>query len=351
MSLNMPQGRIHVDAPLFADEAMAMAASLLSGLSARRPVLLYAAPLRLASVVLGAYQHAAHALRPEALDLLALPVLRRRTGGGALWGGQGVLYVALGLLDPSTLMKCPPGRILNRNVRGALAGLRRLGVPTHYFGRDFLSFGADPGVYVGWDEAADGRVLLEFFVAVETSFALPQELVGYPPSSEPAYRGKIPTTLHRAGKTQPSAAEVIAALATGYDQAFAVQFDAQPPSLDERERAQALRPLCRVELNADDGLYWSLPHEEAIGFVSAGARLDTDGRIDAVQIGGDFFQHQDCAGQLAARLVGTRGGPMNVAAALDAVYAARPGLIEGVRSLRTLAAALLDAIDRAQRKV
>ena len=65
--------------------------------------------------MLGAYQHAPHALRAEAFEGMALPILRRRTGGASVWGGEGVVYVALGLLTASALMRCPDGRILNRH--------------------------------------------------------------------------------------------------------------------------------------------------------------------------------------------------------------------------------------------
>src|SRR5262245_33240 len=120
----MPAGRLLIDSSQPAAEALARGHELAAGVSAEQPVALYLAPLELAAVVLGAYQHAAHALRSEALAALALPVLRRRSGGSAVWAGEGLLYVAIGLHDASALMSCPPGRILNRNVRGLLAGAR-----------------------------------------------------------------------------------------------------------------------------------------------------------------------------------------------------------------------------------
>jgi len=344
----MPTGRIHFDGPTFADEALARGATLAAGVSLERPVLLYGAPLRLASVVLGAYQHVRQALRLDAFEALALPIVRRTTGGAALWGGQGVIYAALGLLDASALMKCPAGRILNRNVRGALTGLRSLGVPTNYFGRDFLSFGAEPGVYVGWDQSDDGKVLVEFFVALDASFALPDALSGYPQPAEPAFRGKAPTTLHASGKTRCSADQVLAALAGGYAKAFDVQFNAQPPNDDERAQADALASRLRVNPDADDGYCWSKAHDEAIGFVTAGVRLDAAGRFEDVRLGGDFFQHRSCAPRLADRLRGALANADEVGAALDSVYASTPGLVEGVRSLRSLEAAILDAAGKAR---
>ncbi|HMI92540.1 MAG TPA: hypothetical protein VK509_14295 [Polyangiales bacterium] len=338
----MPEGRLILDSSRHAGEALARGHVLAASTTAERPVVLYAAPLELSAVVLGAYQHAGHALRREALDALALPVLRRRTGGSAVWAGDGLLYLALGLHDASALMACPPGKILNRNVRGLLAGARSLGVPTHYFGRDFVSFATDPGAYIAWDEAGDGRVLIEAFVALETSFSMPAPLRGYPAGREPPLRGKTPTTLRNAGATQPPD-QVLAALADGYGRGFAVAFSPDPPNAAELSAIAALRPQLALEVAADAGLCWAAPLEEAIGFISAGARLDAAGRFAELALGGDLLQHRDCPAQLRAALIGREPEPERIGAALDQVYAARPGLIEGVRTLGTLRAALLDA--------
>jgi hypothetical protein len=343
----MPEGRLFLDGPRHASDALARGQALAAGASAERPVVFYGAPLELSAVVLGAYQHAGHALNREALSALALPVLRRRTGGSAVWAGDGLLYVALGLHDASALMGCPPGKILNRNVRGLLAGVRSLGVPAHYFGRDFVSFGTDPGAYVAWDEASDGKVLLEAFVALDTPFTLPVPLPGYPVAREPALRGKTPATLRSAGATQ-TAGEVLAALTDGYARAFAVAFTPDPPSASELADSSARRDQQTVDVADDGALCWSAPVEEAIGFISAGARLDGTGRFAEVALGGDLLQHRACPEQLRNELCGSEPDPDRIGAALDRVYAARPGLIEGVRSLGSLRGALLDAAQRAR---
>jgi hypothetical protein len=94
-------------------------------------------------------------------------------------------------------------------------------------------------------------------------------------------------------------------------------------------------------------LRWSSPHEEAIGFVSAGVRLDERQRLQAVKLCGDFFQVRDCPAKLTELLLGQEPTADAVGAALDAVYAARPGVIEGVRSLHMLREVILNASERA----
>jgi hypothetical protein len=340
----MVAARAQLDGLVPAAEALARAQSLLSSLSEAEPVLLYGAVLDGAAVVLGAYQHAPQALRAEAFDALALPVLRRRTGGAAVWASQGLLYFALGLADASTLMACPPGRILNRNVRGLLAGLRAVGVPANYFGRDFVAFGKDPGAYLGWDQTGDGRVLLEAFVAFDTAFVPAAELSAYPERKEPALRGKPATTLRAAGVAQ-SAAECLRALAEGYVSAFRLDPSTRAPDEQELRCTAELRVALGVDLRDDLGLCWSAPLEEAIGFVSAGVSLDERGALSGVRMAGDFYQHRECPALLAARLLGREPSAEIVGAAVDAVYS-QPGMLEGVRSLDSLRAALLDAVER-----
>jgi hypothetical protein len=342
----MPPARIHIDGALPAAEALARAQALLVGVSAARPVLLYGAELSGAAVALGAYQHAPHALRAHAL---ALPALRRASGGAAVWASEGVLYFALGLADASALMTCPKGKLLNRNVRGFLAGVRGLGIPAHYFGRDFVSVGHahEPGAYVGWYHEPDGRALLEFFVGLDAPFALPDGLSGYPDPAEPPLRGKRPTALRAAGAGAIDAAAALQRIAEGYARGFALELAPEAPSADELARATALRAGLHVAIDDDGGLVWSDPHEEAIGFVGAGARLDAHGRFAALRVGGDFLQRADCPEQLQVQLLGAHATDERIGAALDAVYAAEAGAIEGVRRLTTLQAALLQAAQRA----
>jgi hypothetical protein len=340
-------GRLCLDTPRFATEALARGRHVATSVGPEHPVARYGAPRELASVVLGAYQHAPHALRAEALDALALPAVRRASGGAAVWGGQGIVYLALGLLEASTLMACPPGKLLNRNLRGVLAGIRSLGVPAYYFGRDYVAFDKAPGVYAAWQLYGDGRVLLELFAALEVEITLPVELVGYPRTAEGPFRGRAPTTLHALGKTDVTAARLITAIADAFERDYDVHFEPLAPSFAEAA-ALDLTPAPRIDPRDEGGLTWSSPHEEAIGFVSAGVKLDASGRLAELQLGGDFFQAEACPAQLRERLLGERPESSTLGAALDAVYAERPGLIEGVRSLPTLHAALLEAVERAR---
>ncbi|MGD8859404.1 MAG: hypothetical protein PVI30_05285 [Myxococcales bacterium] len=334
-------GRALIEAEVPAERALARAQVLWRSVTPERPVTFYGAGLAGSALCLGALQHA-----PAALSAAGLKrkLLRRRTGGITAEAGTGIAYAALGLLDPSSLMACPPGRILNRNVRGALAGLRGLKLPTHYFGRDFLSVDGSPAALVAWTRAADGRALLELLVAVDSPLLPDAEQLGYPPRVEPVFRGKPPSTLRDAGlAADVEPADVPRALATGYARAHGLELEREDLGEEERVEVEALAGRLVVDGSDDGGLRWSTPVEEPIGFVQAGVRLDADGRIAAARLAGDFMQDEACTGELQAQLEGAEPSAATFGAALDRIYAAQPGRVEGVRNLPSLQGALLSA--------
>lgn len=315
--------------------ALERGAALVDACRAGWSATLYLAPLAGEALVLGRYQLAHQVIRG--------PALRRASGGNAVRAGSGILYAALALADRSRLMACPPGRLLNRNVRGMLTGLRLAGAKANYFGRDFISFGAQPAVYVGWDalpgeQGADGPVLLEFFVSRSRACFVPDAELSYPARREPGLRGQLPTTLQEASITA-SVAELLSAIAEGHAKTFGV--DWRPGD------AASLTPHPNEPPPTDDpharSLAWSTPREEAIGFVSAGLALDGAGKVAAVRIAGDFFAHRSCMAVLERVLLGVSPTPELVGHAVDAAFAHAGYDVEGIRSLRTFQDAIIDA--------
>jgi hypothetical protein len=328
----MAAGRLYIDRDQSPEQALAHGAALSALVSEAAPVALYGAPLRGDALVLGRHQLASQLLSPDR----AATALRRCTGGALVHAADGVSYVALALYDRSSLMACPPGRLLNRNVRGVLQGLRLAGVPANYFGRDFLSFAARPAIYVGWDASDDGRALLEFFVSHARSCFVPDDELRYPPRAEPSLRGQAPTTLAESGHDLPDLFDKIAA---GHSKAFGVIW--------ERAAVPAHQPL---EMQGPDpALTWSSPREEAIGFVSAGVALDHAGKFAAVRLAGDFFAHRGCGATLERVLLGVTPAGEPVARAVDAAFAHAGHDVEGIRKLHSFQDAILDAADAAAR--
>ena len=78
----------------------------------------------------------------------------------------GSLVVGLALLDDSVLTPTPAGKVLNRNVRGLLRGLR-----AQYFGTQHLVVGGRPVAWLGCEHDDAGRLLLTAIVGVEAPLA------------------------------------------------------------------------------------------------------------------------------------------------------------------------------------
>ncbi len=354
----MPEARLYIEeeaAPAVAlDRASAMWDAVAT--DAQYPVAMYGTALRGDAWVLGAYQHAGQVLpSPQVLPGNAMPPLvRRHSGGVMLRAGEGITYAALALRDRHALMPCPRSRILNRNVRGALQGLRLAGIIAHYFGRDFLSVEARPIAYVGWGARADGRVLLEFFFCdAQVCFVPPREL-GYPARRDDPFRGKDPWTLeqahlhtHRPPDAPPriSGGRLVEHLAEGYRAGYQAAFERCeiPQAWQAREARAGLAP----DPDAAE-LHWSHPIEEAIGFVSAGVSLDSAAKLSRVRMSGDFFADEACAITLERMLVGVAPSADHIGRAVDAAYGQTGSDVEGVRDLRTFQTAILDAVARAR---
>lgn len=308
------------------------------------PLTLYGAALTGAGIALGAHQRAVQAVHLSRARESGVSVLRRASGGPTMHAGDGVVYLALGLRTASTLLECPRDRVLNRNVRGLLAGLSAGGVAAHYFGREFVSLARRPAVGCHWTRDAAGHVLLEFFLGVSVSHLPDDALVAYPSRVEPAMNGKAPITFADAYATTargvaPDAEPLVQlALVRGYAQQY--QLALEPVAAPDVSPRTDLATRNDEDDQDDDAMRWSQPHEVPIGFVSAGLAV-RDGAIRDAQLAGDFFADADGAARLHSALVGHAPAPETLVAAINATYGAGGAVIEGLRSLAPVLSAFL----------
>lgn len=338
----MRQATAQIGGPSAGDVALAIGAQLREGLDGARPVAIYAAPLTGDVLIAGAHQRSVDALTPKALS--AGTALRRSTGGVTVRGGDGIAYVALALLDASTLMRCPPRAILNRNVRGVLQGLRAAGMETNYFGRDYLAFGVQPGVYVGWARDLRGRLLLEFFIGVDRPFGAPADAVAYPAPPEPPFRGRAPTSLSAEAPGAWDFSTIAEAIIETHANQFELEFDAAgvPPTPGEDAlRARSLRIR-------HDELTWSAPRAEAIGFLSAGVALDGSGSIADLRLAGDFMQSEASEHLLSERARGLADDDTPLVSLINGIYASDEHFIEGIKDISSILDAVREAITAAR---
>ena len=195
-------------------------ASLLQTIACGPPLVAFD-PIARESVILGAFQRAASAIRVEEARARGLSVTRRASGGPAILAGPGTLRLALSLPRHDALVPCSPPQIVNRYVRPLLRGLTRAGALAHYFGRDWVSVAKRPVAWIGMaHHGASGATLVEAFVSLTRSFALDPALDGYPARERDALREKGPTTLMEAAGRDIDEARLRASVLDAYDEAF-----------------------------------------------------------------------------------------------------------------------------------
>ncbi len=312
------------------------------------PVTLYGAALTGTALALGAHQPATQAVDLARAHDAGLAVLRRTTGGPTYRAGEGIAYLALGLRTGSELLPCPRDRVLNRNVRGALAGLGAAGLPVHYFGREFLSVERLPAVGCGWSRDPRGHVLVEFFVGASAPYTPDAAYVVWPARTDAAMTPKAPITFAQAFATKradapaPDAnALVTLALTHGWVATYGLAAEHVAPPVAGPCADLATRGDAQPER-----LRWSTPREVPIGFVSAGLRVE-GGVIADARLAGDFFA--DAAGitQLRDALRGAPPEPERFVAAINGAFGAHGAVLEGLRSLAPVLAAFLEVAGRA----
>jgi hypothetical protein len=304
-----------------------------------RPRLLIAG-LEGQAILLGRHQRARSALEVGAVEVAHGPVLRRVGGGRALAAGAGRigLYRALPRLDALLDAPIPADRVLNRYVRGLLAGLTRSGAGSgaHYFGRDFVSSESRQLARVSQDGRQEGPTLFEAFVAVEESLDLPAPLRGYPVHSDPRADGPPPVILSELWSRDHTFDSIAEAIVEGYASVFGCRI----------ERVESLE-LGEGEVTPDvweeeEGWEESGVADIPIGFAEALLRHG-DGKVQEVRFRGDFVAPAFVLRDLEASLVGTPLEFSALGAKVDAAFRRQGAAIMGMRGLRTFPDAILAA--------
>ena len=263
--------------------------------------------------------------------------MRRNSGGRALRIGAGTMGVLLALPEMGALLSQPlaPSKVINRYVRGLLAGLTRAGAPegAHFFGRDFVSAQQQQFAIVGQDNGPRAAIF-EAMVGVDSSLEV-GALNAYLPHSDPRVGGPPHATLN--GLTgKPIAFDALAeAIAAGYAEVHSAQLvRVDAPSVE----AELVPPVDEDERGFSD----SGVADIAIGF--AEALVQHDGEcVQRVRLRGDFIAPSFVMHELERAL---EGCPLELNALGQRVDQAfhQPGAcIHGMRELRVFAEAVMAA--------
>ena len=231
-------------------------------------------------------------------------VHRRLSGGRVVPGGAGFVQLSLALPHRSALESDDPHALrpeqaLNRAVRGIMGGLEMLGLEPYYPGRDVITVG---GKAIGWLSLAvegGGATLVEAGICLARGLdVLPQLADRLDP------HGEIPVTFWRAEETvtlssalQSGALEVRElglAIAEGYRRRLQME-----PVMTDAPVADGRMP---IETRAPER-----PHARRavmLGALLASARVDDEGALHDVWLGGDVIAPAATLESLARTLEG-----------------------------------------------
>ena len=314
------------------------------GLPGATPTLLCAS-LDGEALLLGRHQREASAVRRATVCELGLRLSRRMGGGRTIRVGGGTMAVLLGIPPSGGLSAepVPADRVLNRYVRGLLAGLTMAGVPAgvKYFGRDFLTADHRQLAVVSHDGTADGAVLIEAVVATSRELAPPLEALAYPAHSDARAAGPPHVTLSELAGPG-GLAELADALARGHAKAYGCRVERRAHASPE---GADLLPLLDDPVDAG-GFAASGLLEVPIGFVEAFVRL-AGTTIGAAHIRGDFLAPGFAIAALESDLAGCTLDADAVANRVQAAFDRPHATLQGITSPAVLTRAVLAAAHRA----
>jgi lipoate-protein ligase A len=299
--------------PLASDDLLGLELHLLEAIGTRQtaPVLLiYASPGR--SVSLGRYHLYCG---PQERD--RLNVTRRLTGGRVVGAGEGWLGLVLILPTRTALLKeetarLKPDQVMNRYARGLLTGLRALGVDFFYPGRDAITFEQREIAMCTFETDASGAMLFEASLAHNRGMEeMVHDLERIDPDgalSSRMYDATSATKIVRELARDVTFSELANAIASGYQSSLG---ETRRRDLSAIEIAQAQhrgRALVNSNWLHRPGEQRSLTLRNRIasqlGAIEAAVALDSNKKIEALQLTGDFIANSPAIAQLESELRG-----------------------------------------------
>jgi len=294
-------------------------------------------------------------LAPASAADAGVTLVRRHSGGRAAAFGTGFVGVTLvlptrgALVDSAAPLR--PEQVMNRYVRGILAGLERHGVPALYPGRDTITAGRRQLGVVAFTETRTGAVLVEAILAnAGDPNALPRLLDRADPG------GVVRTTMLQPSDTTSIAAEKggapsLAAFADLIASGYAERLDGVPAS-----RTLTDDELARVrDLAATVGDAWLTtrrPRPDLDRRASAATMLGAldvhlavaDGRIRDACISGDIIAADDTVPALEAALRGCAADRAAVETAVGRVLGESTQFLLGIGPPDTLIDTVMRAV-------
>jgi lipoate-protein ligase A len=252
-------------------------------------------------------------------------VHRRRTGGRVMPLGDGFLGVSLILPHRAALVgddwrALEPEQVMNRCVRGVLQGLKALGMPAFYPGRDLITVDGRVLAAMSFETTNRGALLFEMIIGVGRSLALvPRLLDAVDPAgviAGPMWTAEATVTVADATARGVAAEELAERIALGYAEVFglALVHDRPAPGTEGdhaerdrewlRSRSPGAHLNCRGTIGTQNGVLEAYFSHDG-------------GCLREVMLVGDFIANSPAVAAVEADLCGT---PLDRAAISAVVF-------------------------------
>jgi lipoate-protein ligase A len=275
-----------------------------------------------------------------------LSALRRFSGGRVVGAGEGWLGLALILpsraaLLPDRDIKLKPDQVMNRYVRGLLAGLRDLGLECFYPGRDAITFERREIAMCTFETDASGAMLFESVLAVNRGMEeVVHDLEHFDPAGQlpcAMYGPDAATKLVREVDRDVSFAEVANAIARGYSNLLGGGEHRELTALENahaERRGASLEQRGWLQLGTDGNLTSRVASQ--LGSIEARVRTSADGAVERIGLFGDLIANSPGIAAFQSEMSGRRLDLASVSAAVMKVFGHGDNFILGIGELSNL---------------
>jgi lipoate-protein ligase A len=275
-----------------------------------------------------------------------LSAFRRFTGGRVVGAGEGWLGLALILpsrdaLLPDHDIKLKPDQVMNRYVRGLLAGLRDLGLDCFYPGRDAVTLERRELAMCTFETDASGAMLFECTLAINRGMEeVVQDLEHFDPAGQlpcAMYGPEVATKLVRELDRDVTFNEVAVAIARGYSNLLG---GGERRELTPLENAQAERRGASMEqrgwleLSAQGNLSSRIASQ--LGSIAARVKTSSEGVVEDILVVGDVIANSPGMAALRSEMSGRRLDLASVSAAVMKVFGHGDDFILGIGEVSNL---------------
>lgn len=280
------------------------------------------------------------------IERARLSASRRFTGGRVIGAGEGWLGLALILpsrdaLLPAHDLKLKPDQVMNRYVRGLLAGLRELGLECFYPGRDAVTFERRELAMCTFETDASGAMLFEATLAVNKGMEeVVHDLEGFDPAGQlpcAMFGPDAATKLVRELDRDITFSESAEAIARGYSNLLGGGDRRELTALENAQahrRGASMEQVGWLQLSSEGTLTSRMASQ--LGSIEARVKTSPDGVVERLGLFGDFIANSPGVSAFQSEMVGRHFDLASVSAAVMKVFGHGDNFILGIGELSSL---------------